>query len=37
MPKNYSSFLSVPYEVGDVLVIYRSWLPDLLHTELEKK
>lgn len=30
MPKNYSSFLSVPYEVGDVLVIYRTWLPDLL-------
>ena len=29
MPKNYSPFLSVPYEVGDVLVICRTWLPDL--------
>ena len=29
MPKNYSPFLSVPYEVGDVLVINRTWLPDL--------
>ena len=35
MPKNYSPFLSVPYEVGDVLVIYRTWLPDLIHPSLE--
>ena len=29
MPKNYSPFLSVPYEVGDVIVICRTWLTDL--------
>ena len=35
MPKNYSSFLSVQYEVGDVLVIHRTWLPDLIHPSEE--
>lgn len=35
MPKNYSPFLSVPYEVGDVLVIYRTWLPDLKNPQQE--
>ena len=37
MPKNYTSFISVPYEVGDILVIYRTWLPEMYenHTVAE--